>query len=90
MVHHCMLSRPRRHLDDRECRRHDQGVALGHRTASGGGHQNGTVVSGERREGNGNRGGADGGGTRRHGSALPSAPAHMGQVTADMEHGPGG
>ena len=90
VVHHWMLPRLQRHLDDRECCRRAQGAAPGRRTAGGGGFQHNADGSRKRTEGNGNRGGAGRRGNRRHGSALPPAPAQMGQGTEDVEHGQGG
>ena len=59
VVHHWILPRPRRHLNDIECRRCAQGVAPGRRTYGGGRLEHDTGGVGERPEGNGHHGSAD-------------------------------
>ena len=55
------------------------------------GYLNTTLTeTGKRPKGNENRGDADGRRTWRHSSALPPAPAQMGQGTEDVEHSHGG
>ena len=52
VVHHWMLPRPRRYLDNRECRRRAQGVSPGHRTDSGSGPKHNLGRPREQRERN--------------------------------------
>ena len=63
VVHHWMLTCPRRNLDDRDCHCRAQGAAPGRCTTGRGGYQHDADESGKRPEGNGNRSGADGRGT---------------------------
>ena len=63
VVHHWMLPRPQRHLDNRECRCRAKGAAPGNCTDSGEGPEHNLGRPRERQERNGNRGGADGGRT---------------------------
>ena len=90
MVYHWMMPRPQRHLDDRYCRCHAQGVAPGRLTNGCGRPKYDADGTGKLQEGNGNHSSADGRGTRGHVRALLSVSTQMGQGTEAVEHVKGG
>ena len=87
VVHHRVLPRPQRHLNDRVSRRPAQGQNQRHCTGSSGGPQHGTRRPRERSEGNGDCGGNDSGGRGGYDGTFSTAEAHMGKGETDMEHG---
>ena len=90
MVHRGMLPRPRRHLDNRECRCRAQGAPQGSRNVGGGGLKRQPGGTGGILEGRGYCSGHGNGGTRRYVGTLPTATALMVTGQEDVEHNLGG
>ena len=90
MVHRGMLPRPRRHLDNRECRRRAQGALQGCQTVGGGGLQRQPSGAGGRPEGRRYRGGDGNGEFGRYVGSLPPTPALMVTGQEDVDHDLGG
>ena len=90
MVHHWMLSCPRRHLGYRKCHRSDQGAPPGSQIAGAGEITHQLGRSRGRLEGGGDCGSIDDGGARRHVVPLPPTMTPMVTGQEDAEHGPGG
>ena len=90
MVHREMLTCPKQHLDDRECRCHAQGAPQGRQTVGGGRLQCQPGEAGGKPEGRGYCGVYGNRGTGRYVGALPPAPALMVPVQEDVDHGQGG
>ena len=90
MVHHRMLPRPRRGLDNRAGSHGARGPTKRHCPPSGGGPKFGLRGYGKRQEGIGDYGDDDGGEGRRYDITLTPEEATMGKRTPDLEHGEGG
>ena len=85
-----MLTRPRRHLDDRECCCSAQVAPPGIRADGGKGLKLQPGKSREISEVGGDRGSAESGRVRRHFSPLTPVTAPLVPVQEDVEHGPVG
>ena len=90
MVHRGMLPRPRRNLDNRECRCRAQEATQGRQTAGGRGIQHQPSKTGGRPKGRGYCGHHGNGVTGRYVGALPPAMVLMVPVWGDVEHDPRG